>query len=86
VKSARRPVRLAAAAGLILVAASAAVVGGRSYTGREQPAEPEVLERIARKNEAAALNAAVRMDERSEAVTEAKEARQETAPATQAQR
>lgn len=69
-----RPVRLAAAAGLILTAALAAIVGGRSYAGREQPAEPETLQRIARKNEAAALNAAVRMEARSEAATAAKEA------------
>lgn len=72
-KRATRPVRLAAAAGLILAAALVAIVGGYRYSSGEQAAEPETLQRIARKNEAAAMHAAARMEARSEAVTEARE-------------
>ncbi len=72
-----RAFRLAFFAGLAVLALVAAVIAGRGYVGREQPAAPETLEQIARKNDAAALNAAVQMEERSEQVTAAKEARQE---------
>ena len=76
-KPAARAFRLAFVAGLGVTSLLAAILAGRNYVGREQPAEPETLERIARKNDAAALNAAVQMEERSEQVTAAKEARQE---------
>jgi hypothetical protein len=80
VKPWTRPVRLAAAAGLILAAALGAAVGGYRYSGGEQPAEPETLQRIARKNEAAAMHAAARMEARSEAATEARESAEPKEP------
>jgi hypothetical protein len=80
VKPSTRPVRLAAAAGLILASALAAVVGGYRYSSGEQAAEPETLQRIARKNEAAAMDAAARMEARSEAVTEARESAEPQEP------
>ncbi len=75
-----RPVGLALGAGLILAATLAAIVGGRSYSSHEEAAAPETLQQIARKNDAAAANAALHMEARAEAATAAKESaeRQDT--------
>ena len=67
----RRPrlVRLAGAAGLILVVALAANIGARVLTPSETPAPSATLERIARKNDAAAMRAAAAMEARARAQT-----------------
>lgn len=57
-------------AGLILLGAAAATIAGsRSYVIDETPAAPATLERIARKNDAAALRAAAAMEARAAAQT-----------------
>jgi hypothetical protein len=67
----RRPrlVRLAATAGLIVAAAIAATIGARILTPQETPAPTATLERIARKNDAAAMRAAAAMEARARAQT-----------------
>jgi hypothetical protein len=57
--------------GLVLAAAIGASVVGRLQDSSETPAAPATLERIARKNDAAAMNAAAAMAARSEAQAEA---------------
>lgn len=69
-----RPLRIAAASGLILFAALAAIVGINSYEPSEPPAQPAALEKIARKNDDAAMRAAAAMEARSEAQANAVEA------------
>mgnify|MGYP000014578617 CR=1 FL=1 len=70
-----RPVALAAAAGMIVFAALAAIVGARGYDTGETPVEAETLQRIARKNDAAAKQAAAAMEARAQASQAAAEAR-----------
>lgn len=61
-----RPIRMAIGGGLILLtAALATVAADRSYASDEVPAAPATLERIARKNDAAAMRAAEAMEARA---------------------
>ena len=61
-----RAAGIGAAAGLLLLTALVLIVGG-SDGARQPAAEPESLQRIARKNEAAAAHAAAAMEARAEA-------------------
>lgn len=69
-----RPLKIVAAtSGLVLIAAIGATVASRSQGSSEVPAERATLERIARKNDAAAMDAAAAMAARSEAQAKATE-------------
>jgi hypothetical protein len=69
-----KPLRIIAATmGLVLAAAIGASVVGRLQDSSEVAAAPATLERIARKNDAAAINAAAAMAARSEAQARATE-------------
>ena len=69
-----RPLKIVAAtSGLVLIAAIGATVASRSQGASEAPAERATLERIARKNDAAAMDAAAAMAARSEAQAKATE-------------
>jgi hypothetical protein len=62
-----RPLPIAAASGFVLFAALAAIAIGGSHERSEPPAQPDTLQEIARKNDAAAMRAAAAMEARSEA-------------------
>jgi hypothetical protein len=56
-------------AGLVVAAAFAATIGIRTFAPREIAAPSATLERIARKNDAAAMRAAAAMEARAKAQT-----------------
>jgi hypothetical protein len=58
---------------LFLFAALAAIFAATTYEARERPAETATLEKIARKNDDAAMRAAAAMEARSEAQANAVE-------------
>jgi hypothetical protein len=69
-----KPLKIVAGTmGLVLAAAIGLTVAGRTQDLSDAPADTAALQRIARKNDAAAMNAAAAMAARSEAQAEATE-------------